>query len=123
MQVELVSHWNDLLATFPASAQDVYFKEEYVRLYETDTEKAYCIVCSEDEKKLLFPMLRRTFRFNGETYYDFETAYGYGGPVTNSEDDAFRANALAALKEYCSKNGFVAGFVRFQPILQNQEGF
>lgn len=123
MQVELVSHWNDLLATFPASAQDVYFKEEYVRLYETDTEKAYCIVCSEDGKKLLFPLLRRAFIFNGETYYDFETAYGYAGPVTNSEDDAFRTKALAALKEYCAQNGFVAGFVRFHPLFQNQEGF
>ena len=61
MQVELLSHWNEVLASLPQVEQDVYFREEYVRLYETETERAYCVVCREDEKLLLFPLLRRTF--------------------------------------------------------------
>ena len=28
MQVELIDHWNQLLAALPAVEQDVYFKEE-----------------------------------------------------------------------------------------------
>jgi len=123
MQVELISHWDNLLNNFPAEKQDVYFKEEYVRLYETDEEKAFCLVCQEENKILLFPLLRRAFVFNGITYYDFETAYGYGGPVANNDDESFRNRALCALKEYCAQNGFVAGFVRFHPLFQNQEGF
>ena len=123
MRVELVSYWNDLLATFPVAKQDVYFKEEYVRLYETDTDKAYCLVCREEENTLLFPLLRRSFSFEGNTYFDFETAYGYGGPVTNSEDESFRIKALVALKDYCEQNGFVAGFVRFHPLFQNHYFF
>lgn len=123
MQVELVSNWNDLLATFPVANQDVYFTEDYVRLYETETEKAYCIVCREDENILLFPILRRSFSFEGESYYDFETAYGYGGPISNSEDDTFRREALLALKEYCELNGFIAGFIRFHPLMQNHYFF
>lgn len=123
MQVELIYHWNDLLGTMPSSEQDVYFKEEYVRLYENDTEQACCLVCHEGDNVLLFPLLRRTFTFDGKTYYDFETAYGYGGPVTNSQDEQFLLEALVSLKEYCGQNGFVAGFVRFHPLLQNQKGF
>lgn len=123
MQIELLSHWNNLLDTFPAEMQDVYFKEEYVRLYETDTEKAYCIVCQEDSNILLLPLLHRTFTFEDKKYYDFETAYGYGGPITNNTNERFRQQALIALKDFCSQNSFVAGFVRFHPLLQNQIGF
>ena len=123
MQVELINHWNNLLATLPTAEQDVYFKEEYVRLYESDTEKAYCLVCQEGDNILLFPLLRRAFDFEGTTFYDFETAYGYGGPVTNSADESFRKNALVSVKDYCGENGFIAGFVRFHPLLQNQVGF
>lgn len=123
MQVELLSHWNNLLDTFPAEMQDVYFKEEYVRLYETDTEKAYCIVCQEDNNILLLPLLRRTFTFEDKKYYDFETTYGYSGPITNSLNEQFRIKALITLKEYCSQSGYIAGLVRFHPLLLNQTGF
>jgi len=123
MQVELLSHWNNLLDTFPAEMQDMYFKEEYVRLYETEIEKAYCIVCRENKNILLLPLLRRTFTFADKNYYDFETAYGYGGPITNNTNERFRQQALIALKDFCSYNSFVAGFVRFHPLLQNQEYF
>jgi len=123
MQVELLPHWNEVLATLPQVEQDVYFREEYVRLYETETEKAYCVVCREEEKVLLFPLLRRSFSFKGEIYYDFETAYGYGGHVSNCHVTNFIESALDVLKKYCQENGFVAGFVRFHPLFQNQVGF
>lgn len=123
MQVELLSHWNEILASLPQVEQDVYFRAEYVRLYETETERAYCVVCREDEKLLLFPLLRRTFSFEGKIYHDFETAYGYGGPVSNCHDIVFLKRALMALKTFCQEGGFVAGFVRFHPLFQNQVGF
>lgn len=123
MQVELLSHWNEVIASLPQAEQDVYFREEYVRLYETESEKAYSVVCREEDNILLFPLLRRTFSYNGNTYYDFETAYGYGGPVSNCHDTVFLERALEALKTFCQESGFVAGFVRFHPLFQNQVGF
>lgn len=123
MQVELLSHWNEILALLPQVEQDIYFREEYVRLYETESEKAYCVVCREEDNILLFPLLRRTFSYEGNTYYDFETAYGYGGPVSNCHDKSFIENTLKALKTFCQENGFVAGFVRFHPLFQNQKYF
>lgn len=123
MKVELLPHWNEVLASLPRAEQDVYFREEYVRLYETETEKAFCVLCREEENILLFPLLRRSFLFKGEIYYDFETAYGYGGPISNCHDKDFFEKALVALKSFCRESGFVAGFVRFHPLFQNQVGF
>ena len=73
---------------------------------------------------MLFPYLCRTFEFNGIKYHDFETAYGYGGPVWNNADDTFKEKALRSMVEELGKQHYIAGFlVRFHPLLQNQEPF
>jgi hypothetical protein len=123
MEIEIRTHWNDLLATFPLAMKDVYFTEEYVKLYENEAEKAACFVYKDGDCVMLFPFLSRAFVFQGRTFKDFETAYGYGGPVCNNEDDAFLTRALAAFKDNCNAHGYVAGFVRFHPLLQNQKHF
>lgn len=123
MDIQIVEHWNQYFDSFPPEAFDVYFREEYVKLYENPCEKAECFVCQEGEKLFLFPFIARQFEYKGKTYKDFETAYGYGGPVYNYTDKEFISRALEALKTYCGDNGYVAGFVRFHPLFQNQEGF
>ena len=123
MEVELTNTWNRLLDAFPSERKDVYFTEEYVKLYENETEKADCFVCRDGEKVMLFPLLKREFIFRGKTYKDFETAYGYGGPICNCGDKEFLLQALTAFKQHCHENGYVAGFVRFHPLMNNQEGF
>ena len=89
MNIEIAIHWNEYFKSFSLEKKDVYFTEQYVKLYETDTERAECFVCQEGDKVLLFPFLARTFEFQGKQYKDFETAYGYGGPLCNSEDYEF----------------------------------
>lgn len=123
MQVDIVKHWNEYFNLFPAELKDVYFTEEYVKLYESATERAECFVYREDDNILLFPFLTRAFDFQGKQYKDFETAYGYGGPVYNCSDKGFIVKALSAFKAYCGENNYLAGFVRFHPLFQNQEGF
>ena len=123
MDIQITEYWNHYLESFRQSETDVYFTEEYVKLYETESEKGVCFVCCEGENKLLFPFLARQFEYRGKTYKDFETAYGYGGPVCNCNDGDFVNRALVALKNYCAENNYVAGFVRFHPLFQNQEGF
>lgn len=115
--------WNQYLDLIPAEHQDLYFREEYVRLYETDSEKACCFVYQDGDSIMLFPFLRREFQFNGNTYYDFETAYGYGGPISNDHSDTFMTSALEAMSEKASSENFVCGFVRFHPLLENWDYF
>ena len=123
MNVSILDKWHELLGVLDESKRDVYFTEEYVKLYENEAEKARCICCADGENIFLLPVLLREFHFAGDVYYDFETAYGYGGPVCNTDDVAFKAAAWKAVKEYCARQHFIAGFFRFHPLLQNQQGF
>lgn len=123
MDIQFSNHWNYVLDTFLPNNRDIYFREEYVRLYETESEKAVCCIVKDGEKTMLFPYLRRTFVFQGQTLYDFETAYGYGGPIWNYADDSFKARALQMMVHEIESQRYVAGFVRFHPVLCNYEHF
>lgn len=81
MDYSIVSDWDELIDSLPADRKDVYFTKSYVSLYESDENPAMCVVCRDAEKILLLPFLRGEI----DGYYDFETAYGYGGPVTNAD--------------------------------------
>ena len=78
---------------------------------------------SNNDSVLLFPFLRREFQFKGNTYFDFETAYGYGGPISNDHSDTFMTAALQAMSEKASSENYVCGFVRFHPLLENWDCF
>lgn len=123
MENKIVYNWNTYLELFVPAQKDIYYTEEYVKLYESETDKGTCFVFQDDDKVLIFPFLVREFVFHGKIYKDFETAYGYGGPLYNTDDEDFIANALKSFKDYCSSNGYVAGFVRFHPVLANIKGF
>lgn len=119
----ITEHWNQYLSSFAPEQKDVYYTEEYVRLYETEAERALCYVYNEDNKCFLMPFLSRAFLHKGVTYYDFETAYGYGGPIYNTDDETFIQNAWAAFMEYANQNNYICGFVRFHPIMNNVKAF
>lgn len=116
-------HWNQYLSLYKPEQKDAYYTEEYVKLYETDSERALCYVYTEGDNCFLMPFLSRSFSHNGETYYDFETAYGYGGPIYNTDDAYFIQNAWNAFMKYANDNHYVCGFVRFHPLLDNIGGF
>jgi len=123
MNIEILNHWNDYIEMLAPEERDVYYREEYVRLYETDTEKAVCCVAIDGDKIMIFPFLRRTFIYQGETLHDFETAYGYGGPIWHNSDNQFKADTLQMMADELKRENYVAGFVRFHPLLANYEGF
>jgi len=116
-------HWNQYLDIIPPEMQDLYFREEYVKLYETEQEKACCFVYQDEDDTLAFPFLKRTFEHKGSTYYDFETAYGYGGPISNNHSEDFMTSALECMKQKAIEENFVCGFVRFHPVLANWDCF
>lgn len=123
MKILFTPHWNRYFSYFSNEQYDVYFKEEYVYLYETPTEKPYCAVIYENDSYMLFPFLKREFTYNEKTFFDFETAYGYGGPICNVNNESFWVAALRSLSQEFSNHGCVAGFVRFHPLLDNYRKF
>lgn len=123
MNIQISKDWNHILNSFIPENRDIYFLEEYVRLYETENEKATCCIIRDSEKIMLFPFLCRTFEYQGMIFHDFETAYGYGGPVWQHADVHFRTIALQMMVDELKHQNYVAGFIRFHPLLANYEGF
>lgn len=121
--VGFAEHWNGYLDAIPARLQDLYFREEYVKLYETENEKACCFVYQDGGSVMLFPFLRRAFEYKGNTCFDFETAYGYGGPVSNDHNGEFMTAALQSMTDKAKEENYICGFTRFHPLLENWDCF
>lgn len=117
MNINLFEHWDDFFTCFSDGAPDIYFTECYVTLYRSEYAIPCCLVCQEDEKVMLFPMLKKEI----QEYWDFETPYGYGGPIANTEDKEWCNKALDEMVVYLRKAGCVCGFFRFHPLLHNEE--
>ena len=116
MQCEIVEDWDDLFASFPDETKDIYFTKKYLSLYETSKDKALCAVCKDAEKIMLMPYLRGEIR----GYYDFETAYGYGGPISNCDDIEWNHEAYECIYDYLKANNYICGFTRFHPLYSNE---
>ncbi len=123
MDIQISENWNYVLNSFLPDNRDIYFREEYLRLYDTETEKAVCCIVEKGECKMLFPFLSRAFEYQGQTFFDFETVYGYGGPIWNNADEDFKSEALLLMSENLKNKNYVAGFVRFHPLLENYAHF
>lgn len=55
-------------------------------------------------------------------YKDWETPYGYGGPLTNGGISLESQKLfLDEITNYCVNNNIVSQFVRFHPLLKNHE--
>lgn len=122
MRVRVLDKWTSFLSSFSIEDVDIYYSESYVKLYENADETALCLVVDEDDKVLLMPMLRRKitgFEALPDNYYDFETAYGYGGPIVNINDENWIHKALKAANQYFKEHNYLCGFIRFHPLLSN----
>lgn len=115
MKSFITDKWDEYLDCFNDASKDIYYLEEYVRLYENENEKALCALCIDEEKVLLFPFLRKEI---GD-FYDFETAYGYGGPISNTSEVVWINQAGKEMEELFRINNYICGFVRFHTLLDN----
>lgn len=120
----ITEHWNKYLENFPENKRDIYFTEEYHLINVGREETAEAFVYTDGGKTMIFPFLSREWTTaDGFRIKDFETAYGYGGPVYNTDDEEFILTALQVFKKELSEAGYVAGFVRFHPLLNNHIHF
>lgn len=118
-QAVIAKKWNKYLNFLPQTKRDIYFTEEYVKLYEEENNSAECFVYQESENILIFPYLKRKITILNGDFYDFETAYGYGGPVASTDEDIFFSRAWGAFDDYCRSSKIVCGFIRFHPLIRN----
>lgn len=92
----------------------------------------FYIVADAERSRELQPMFF-VYEENGAVYYhgfhvakvaganfvDIQSPYGYGGPVSSSDDVAFLAKAEESYTAWCRENNVLVEFVRFHPLLEN----
>jgi serine/alanine adding enzyme len=101
--------------------RDIYFEHRYVDLYRGAGEEILAFVFRTRGDLFFLPLKKAPLppTVNADGLSDFETAYGYSGPLCTSDDRQFLESAWGAFIEYCRASGIIAGFIRFNPIIAN----
>lgn len=122
-----LTKWKEALSLLHENLQDIYFYPEYVGMHRfIKGTKALMFIYQEGKNVWLYPFLlqpidSKKFPLNGGFYFDIETAYGYGGPLTNCKDQVFLFSANDQFTGWCKEINVVAEFIRFHPLINNQD--
>lgn len=113
------ARWDKALARLPHA--DVYFSPAWqvTGTAALGDGKPILFTAEDGEDLLAHPTLMRTIP-GAAHHRDFETAYGYGGPVATTTDAAFLARAWEAYAGFAREAGGVAEFIRCHPLLGNE---
>ncbi|MDD4781268.1 MAG: GNAT family N-acetyltransferase [Tissierellia bacterium] len=120
-------NWNLILREMPINVQDIYYTSEYYKMHENNGDGIGRLFFYSDREgnMVFYPfMLNKIDGYNLERdYFDIETAYGYGGPITNCSAEKFLVEFEKAFLDYCKSSNIVAEFVRFHPLINNEKIF
>ena len=99
---------------------NVYQLPDYLDLYKNKNSIPEAFALEYEKNFFYISYLKREINKKIlDSFYDFETAYGYSGPITNSKDKEFLNLAWKNFFDYCKNNKILAGFIRFNPLLEN----
>lgn len=118
MKCTMLLEWNDMLNDMGTERIDVYMTQGYHDLYRTDTATPVCFAAQGESGDYLLPGILHD-SIGDDAGYFFESAYGYGGPVSTSADRAFIAEASDAVIESFRQAGVTRARLRFHPVLEN----
>lgn len=114
------SRWREALTRF-RPADDIYYTPGYSVASEANQEgEARCYFVEHEGDAILIPLFRAQIPQN-PGLFDYQTAYGYGGPVTLSQDENFLEKAWELLLKTWAEEQAVAVFLRCHPLARNHE--
>lgn len=119
MDWSISEDWSDELRLFAPGDSDVYFTPEYLRMHVDQDAVAECFIARDGDRAYLLPYMRRPVRILDDGSFDLESAYGYGGPIANTDDRAFARAAFDLFCDVQRERGGIACFTRFHPLLDN----
>ena len=119
--------WNNIVKSF--NNWDVYYLGEYaVPLMLHGDGEPYLIYYNDGTDRFCYVVMQKDIandiRFANQLekgkLYDWETPYGYGGPLSDSPITEYgTARFQKELAEYCDSRGVISQFARFHPLLEN----
>ncbi|PID26518.1 MAG: hypothetical protein CR982_09905 [Candidatus Cloacimonadota bacterium] len=101
--------------------KDVYYSKDYVSLYLRSGDSIFDFKYEKDGEVFYNISIKRPIKSVAgldikDGFYDLETAYGYGGYYTNSNNKDFILSAMEEYKNRCLEEKIVAEFIRFHPF-------
>ena len=112
--------WNLALEKFrKLKNYDVYHDINYFNLYSTTGAEPNLFLFEKNGETFALPFLKK--KIKGYDFYDFETAYGYGGPLSTTLNKDFINDTWKNFKEKFKEEKIIAGIIRFNPILNSKE--
>ena len=113
----------EMFARLPHSRKSPYLHPQYViddASRDRDLEPVFFIY-SEGGELFYYPF--HLGRIAGTDYFDIQSAYAYGGPLSSTGAADFLTRAWQHHLSWCQNNNILAEFVRFHPWLENWDGF
>ncbi len=113
--------WLEIIFSLPEEYQDIYFHPDYVDLNcFKDNSEGFLFYNKENDNiwintfiKIRIPSLLKGVK---DIYYDLETPYGYGGPISNTYEKEFIKRSNEKFIKWVKKNNIIAEFVRLHPL-------
>lgn len=114
--------WTEALHQIPAKNSDINFLPEWYKSWqEYEQATPQCIVAEIDGVIFAYPFFLKPIDSYDldQTYYDIQTAYGYGGIITNQPgiQDSVVDKFNREVNSWLLDNNVVAEFIREHPLL------
>lgn len=119
--------WNNIVKSF--TNWDIYYLYEYAYSFMLHKDgEPFLLYFTHNDERICYVVMQSDIadddKFAGHIekgmFFDWETPYGYGGPLSDSPlSDKAQSIFAEELTEYCKKNNVVSQFVRFHPLLKN----
>ncbi len=121
--------WNQAVKSY--AKWDIYYLCEYAETFRLHGDgDPLLIEFADGDDRFCYVVMRRDISedpaFEGllesGRYFDFESPYGYGGPLADRAITEHGQNRfLNEMRDYALEHGIVSQFVRFHPLLLNHE--
>ena len=117
--------WLSVLSKFPTMYNDIYFDPEYISLNcKNENCEGFLFFNEEGDKIWINTFIKIKFpefdSFKNMDYFDIETAYGYGGAISNSSDPHFIESSNKKFYSWVDSNNIISEFVRLHPLFDNK---
>ncbi len=110
-----------------SSFLDIYFYPDYINLYCNKNDEGCLYYYEENNKIWINCFIKKKIDIAGiskkKEFYDIETAYGYGGPMCNTNDTVFIKNANYEYSNWLKKENVIVELSRFHPLIRNENNF
>ena len=101
-------------------SKDIYYLKKYAALYLREGEELFEFEYRDGSDRFINLAVKRPILHIGnrsvdDGYYDLETAYGYGGYYSTTNDSKFLDKAQRSYQQRCDDERIIAEFIRFHP--------